>query len=70
MNIYNPYVAAIASGLIVYLYMYKTTEKNKQNKQTNLNYVFLSSLIAFVGMHYYANNSIISEPTLTTKFDD
>ena len=71
MNIYNPYVASIISGIIVYLLNYKDTKKNdKQKKQTNLNYVFFAMIIVFIFMNYYNSSSSILEPTLDSKFDD
>lgn len=71
MDIYNPYIVSIISGLMVYFYNYRSTNKdNKQNKQTNLNYVFLTSIIVFILMNYYNGNSSILEPTLDCKFDD
>ena len=71
MDIYNPYVASIVSGLIVYIYNYRSVGKDdKQKKQTNLNYVFFTSIIVFIFMNYYNSNNSILEPTLDTKFDD
>lgn len=71
MDIYNPYIVSIISGLMVYFYNYRSTNKdNKQNKQTNLNYVFLTSIVVFILMNYYNGNSSILEPTLDCKFDD
>lgn len=71
MDIYNPYIASIVSGLIVYMYNYKATSKDdKTKKQTNLNYVFFTSIIVFIFMNYYNSTSSILEPTLDTKFDD
>jgi NhaP-type Na+/H+ or K+/H+ antiporter len=75
MDVYNPYVAAILSGLIVYLYTYKSNDKdgtqdNKHKKQTNLNYVFVTGLFVFIGMNYYNSNSSVIEPTMLTKYDD
>ena len=71
MNIYNPYIASIISGIIVYLFNYKGTKKDdKQKKQTNLNYVFFAMIIVFIFMNYYNSSSSILEPTLDSKFDD
>ena len=71
MNIYNPYVASITSGLIVYLYTYNFKHKSdKKNKQTNLNYVFIVSLFVFIMMNYYGANTTSIEPTLECKFDE
>ena len=74
MNLNNPYIVSIATGLSVYLFTYNSNEKNdknsKQRKQTNLNYVFLSSIIVFLIMNFYGSNNSSLEPTLDCKFDD
>jgi len=71
MNILNPYLAAFVSGAVVYFYNYKGTAKgDKEKKQTNMNYVFFTSIVVFICMSLYSSNSSSLEPTLDTKFDD
>ena len=71
MDLQNPYVISIMSGLFVYfLYNSNKTKSNKEMKQTRLNYSFLTSILVFIFMHYYNNNTSEIEPVLTTKFDE
>lgn len=73
MNMYNPYVVSLSAGLIVYMLTSSKgkNEDNKTKRQTNLNYVFLTSLIVFILMQYYSTNSTSTlEPTLDCKFDE
>ena len=71
MNINNPYVVSLSAGLIVYMMTKsKTKDGDKVKRQTNLNYVFLSSLIVFILMQYYLTNTTAIEPTLDCKFDE
>ena len=70
MDMYNPYVSAIAAGVCVYLYTYNFSNKTKEKRQTNLNYVFLTSVLVFIMMNYYGSNTSSIEPTLSMKFDE
>ena len=71
MDVYNPYVTAILSGAFVYFCTYnQKSQDNKTNKQTNLNYVFLASILVFVFMNYINSNNISIEPTLNIKYDE
>ena len=71
MNMNNPYVISLSAGLMVYLFTKPNKkEENKSKRQTNLNYVFLTSLIVFIFMQYYSTNSTTIEPTLDCKFDE
>ena len=73
MDIYNPYIAAGVSGLLVYFYRSSFNDKttdNKQKKHTNLNYVFITSLFVFIIMNYFSNTTTVLEPTLTSKFEE
>ena len=71
MNINNPYIVSLSVGLGVYMLTKSSTkEVNKAKRQTNINYVFLSSLIVFIVMQYYSTNTISLEPTLDCKFDE
>jgi len=68
---YNPYVVSLSAGLVVYMFTKSNKIKdNKTNRQTNLNYVFLTSLIVFILMQYYSTNTTSLEPTLDCKFDE
>ena len=72
MTLYNPYLVSLVAGLSVFVYT-KSGKKDdtKSSKQTNLNYVFLTSLIVFILMQYYSNNADTAlEPTLDCKFDE
>jgi len=71
MSMYNPYVVSLSAGLVVYMFTKSNKIKdNKTNRQTNLNYVFLTSLIVFILMQYYSTNTTSLEPTLDCKFDE
>ena len=71
MNINNPYIVSLSAGLIVYMMTKsKTKDGDKTKRQTNLNYVFLTSLIIFILMQYYSTNTTTLEPTLDCKFDE
>lgn len=69
MNMNNPYVVSLSAGLLVYLYN-KPNKQDKIKRQTNLNYVFLTSLIVFILMQYYSTNTTSIEPTLDCKFEE
>ena len=71
MNINNPYIVSLSAGLAVYmLTKSKSKDGDKTKRQTNLNYVFLTSLIVFILMQYYSTNTVSLEPTLDCKFDE
>lgn len=75
MELTNPYVASISAGLLVFLYTYnfkssKDAKGDKQTKQTNMNYIFLTSLVVFIGMNYYCSNTGTIEKTLQCGFDE
>ena len=71
MNMNNPYMVSLSAGLIVYMFTRpKNKEDNKTKRQTNLNYVFLTSLIVFILMQYYSTNTTSLEPTLDCKFEE
>jgi len=71
MNINNPYIVSLSAGLVVYLFSKpKNKDDDKIKRQTNLNYVFLTSLIVFILMQYYSTNTTSLEPTLNCKFDE
>jgi len=71
MNINNPYIVSLSAGLLVYIFTKpKTKDGDKTNRQTNLNYVFLTSLIVFILMQYHSTNTTLIEPTLECKFDE
>ena len=75
MDVTNPYVVSILTGLCVYMFTVSSASKSddkqtKQAKQTNLNYVFLSSITVFIVMHFYGSNNTELEPTLDSKFCD
>lgn len=72
MNINNPYAVSLSAGLIVYIFTKpnKKDSNDKTKRQTNLNYVFLTSLIVFILMQYYSTNTTSLEPTLDCKFDE
>ena len=72
MNINNPYIVSLSAGLVVFMFTKpkNKVEGDKTKRQTNLNYVFLTSLIVFVLMQYYSTNTISLEPTLDCKFDE
>ena len=71
MNINNPYFISLSAGVLVYI-LTKPNSKDgdKTKRETNLNYVFLTSLIAFILMQYYSLNTTSLEPTLDCKFDE
>lgn len=71
MSIYNPYAVSLSAGFLVYMFI-KPNKKddNKNKRQTNLNYVFLTSLLIFILMQYFSNNTTSIEPTLDCKFDE
>ena len=71
MNINNPYFISLSAGLLVYI-LTKPNSKDgdKSERQTNLNYVFLTSLMTFIFMQYYSTNTTSLEPTLDCKFDE
>ena len=71
MTIYNPYAVSLSAGFLVYMFTKPNKKDNdKSKRQTNLNYVFLTSLIIFILMQYFSTNTISIEPTLDCKFDE
>ncbi len=71
MNINNPYFISLSAGLLVYILTKPNSkDSDKTKRQTNLNYVFLTSLMTFIFMQYYSTNTVSLEPTLDCKFDE
>ena len=71
MDKYNPYIVAIATGFIVYILgsqkQNMQDSKSKEKKQTNINYVFMASVLTFIVANMYNGNSS-DEPTMKVPF--